>query len=49
MTSMAAGLVAGANQPAARPAKIKTASHTEFLTLPGKLDGSLPRENSAPP
>jgi hypothetical protein len=34
MHSMVAAAAAGTNQPAATAAKIKTASHTEFLTLP---------------
>jgi hypothetical protein len=34
MTSFAAVLAAGKDQPAASTAKIKTASHTKFLTLP---------------
>jgi hypothetical protein len=35
MTSFTAVPAAGTDQPAASTAKIKTASHTKFLTLPG--------------
>ena len=34
MQTKVAGVAAGADQPATTPAKIKTASHTEILTLP---------------
>ena len=38
MTTRAAVPAAGTNQPAARTATIKTASHTKFLTLPQIID-----------
>ena len=34
MTVIAAGAAVGTDQPTATPAKIKSASHTEFLTVP---------------
>ena len=34
MRSMVAAVAAGTDQPAATAAKIKTASHTKFLTRP---------------
>ena len=39
MTRVLAVAAAGADQPTATTAKIKTASHTEFLTVPGSPFG----------